>query len=99
MSATERRRATLASFFGTFTLMVQLWVLWRFLEELKHDVDITNWVERSVLFTRMAWLKAPLWQPPWFERYVAAFLAMGAGLCAWLTIGGLVRLWRRRGKA
>jgi hypothetical protein len=88
------RRTQLASIFGGFALLAQLWVLRRFWQQLRRDIDITAWVDRSTLFERMAWLKPGPWQPPWFDRYVAAFLLLCAGMGAWLSIVALLRWYQ-----
>jgi len=94
---TERRQA-LATFFGGLMLAVQLRVLYRFVEQLRHDVDITEWVDRRTLLQRMAWLKAPLWQEPRFAWVAGLLVLVCAALATGLWALG-VRRWYRAARA
>jgi hypothetical protein len=94
-SGTQPQRARrLGTFFGSVMLLAQALVLWRFIQEVNREVEATPWVSAPALWSRLAWLKAPLWQPPWFKIYFVCLALLAAATALWLWIDGVRRAWR-----
>ncbi len=55
---------------------------------------MTPWVSRPVLFARMAWLKAALWQPVRFQICFALFTLLAAAIFNVVWVAAIQR-WRR----